>query len=251
MSFFLRSKAVFLRIIDRRFQMIKKILSIVLPVSLFLLCFSLSLSAYLTYRRDYLSVPVASHQLSQRNEVTSEDFTWIKVPKAILSEDVFLDEEDILGKYIRLSYSLAKGSLFYKGALEQEIKDLSLTLLKSGEVSYDLYTSEVKINTGNLGVGLNVDLYLTIKTNEHTVSDLLIENCRIIGLFDTQGKAIKSYDYETRIAIVSIAVEKDYVSLINKALMAGSLNVLYKDNSYDTDIRSRLNEEAQVLIYLQ
>ena len=230
--------------------MMKKILSICIPA--FLLCLSLffSLRAYLLYRDNYVTVPIASHQLSQRTQLKKEDLQLVSVPKAFLNEDVCTDENEVLGKFVRLSYSVPKGSLIYKGALEEDIRDLSVSLLKDGEVSYDIYVSEVKINTGNLGVGLNVDLYLTIKTSEKTISDLLVEDCRIVGLYDTQGKLIKAYDTDARVAVVSLAVEKDYVPYINKALMIGTVNVLCKDSGYDSFRRSKLNEEAEVLIYL-
>ena len=102
-----------------------------------------------------------------------------------------------------------------------------------------------------LGIGICVDLYLTIRTGEKTISDLLIGQCRIIGLFDSQGHPIRPFDTEAKVSIVSIAVMKEYVSLINKSLAIGSINVLPSDSCYDSDSLSRLNEEAEVLEFLQ
>ena len=48
-----------------------------------------------------------------------------------------------------------------------------------------------------------------------------------------------------------IAVEKLHVSILNKALMAGNLSVFMGDESYRSDQRAKLNEEAEVLSYLQ
>ena len=231
--------------------MIKKILSIFIPVLIAVLSLSLSLISYLRYREIYVQVPVASHQLYQRSLLSKEDLSYIEVPKAFIQEDVLIDEDEILGQYVKLSYTVPKGSLIYKGALEKEIGDLALTLLQYGEVSYDLYTGEVKVNTGNLNVGNNVDIYLTIKTNEKTLSDVLLEDCRVIGLYDSQGRQIRSYETDARIAIVSIAVEKSHVNLLNKALMVGSVSVLMSDGTYEVNARAKANEEAEVFSYLQ
>ena len=231
--------------------MLKKILFISIPVIIVSLCLFFSISAYLTYRDDFIKVPVASHQLFQRSRLEEKDLEWIDVHKSYLSEDVLYEKEDILGKYVKLSYSVPKGSLIYKGALEEDIRDLSVSLLKKGEINYDLYTGEVKINTGNLSVNMYVDIYLSIKDYDKTVSDLLISGCRITGLFDSQGRAVKSYDNDARIAIVTIAVEKEDVSLLNQAMMIGTVTVLSGADSYDMDQRALINQDSKVLSYLQ
>lgn len=232
-------------------MMIKKILIIAIPALLILLSLFFSISAYLNYRDNYVSIPVASHNLMQRTLIEENDLTYVNVPKAYLNDDVYTKNADIIGKFVKLSYSLPKGSLIYKASLEKEIKDLSTTLLLEGEVNYDIYTGEVKINAGSLGVNMYVDIYLTIKNNEVTISDLLLEGCRITGLYDNQGRQIMSYDTDSRVMIVSLAVQRDAVNLLNKALMIGNISVLSNSESYDPNNRCRLNEESAVLQYLQ
>ena len=60
-----------------------------------------------------------------------------------------------------------------------------------------------------------------------------------------------AYEADQRIAIVSIALRKELVSILNQAMMMGSISVLPSDESYDTDRYSTLNEDSRVLIYLQ
>ena len=62
---------------------------------------------------------------------------------------------------------------------------------------------------------------------------------------------IKAYEADQRIAIVTIALRKELVSILNQAMMMGSISVLLSDESYDTDRYSTLNEDSRVLIYLQ
>lgn len=231
--------------------MIKKILMIVIPAAIASVCLFFSLKAYRKYSDDYIKTYVASHKISQRTQITENDLKEIEVPKEYLSEDVYKNKDSILGKYVRLSYSIPKGSLFYKTALESDIKDLAFTLLQKGQASYDIYVSEIKVNTGNLNTGMYVDLYLTINTNEKPVSDLLLEYCRIIGLYDINGKQILNYDNDSRVGIVSLAVDRNDVSILNKALAVGEIRMVAGSGTYDTGLRSRLNQESQLFDYLQ
>ncbi len=231
--------------------MIKKMLMIAIPVVLGSLCLFFSLDAWLRFRNEYVEVPVAAHRLFQRTRITEEDLTKVRIHKSVLNDDLYPDEEEIIGKYVKLSFSIPKGSFIWKGALESDIGDLSVSLLREGEVNYDLYVSEVKINTGGLDVGMNVDIYLSVKGNEGNVSDLLLSGCRITGLFDPQGREVMPYEGDRRVWLVSVAVMKEQVPLLNEALMAGTLSVLSGSDSYDPDARSILNEDSRVLIYLE
>ena len=126
------------------------------------------------------------------------------------------------------------------------------TLLRKGEVNYDLYASEVKINSGGLSVDMYVDLYLTINNNnDKPLSDLLIKDCRITGLYDSQGKRIMNYDNETKAYIVTLAIQEEQVNILNKALMVGNISAIVNSETYDIDRYSVLNAQAEIIEYVQ
>ena len=236
----------------RRFQMVKKILKIAIPLILIGAGLFFSISAYLTYREEYVEVYVASHNLSQRTKIEMQDLELKKLPKQYLSPDIYTDSEDIIGKYVKLSCLIPKGAFFYKGFLQDNVKDLSHTLLREGEVNYDIYTGEVKVNAGSLDVGMYVDLYLSLgNAHEKPESGLLMENCRITGLFDSQGRMIQSYDNDSRVVIISLAVLKDDVSYLNKALMIGNVSVIVNSTTYAVNSSSHLIRDSEVFMYLQ
>lgn len=232
--------------------MVKKLILIFIPVAIISSCLYFSITAYLNYRENYVEVYVASHNIFQRKCIDEKDLELRVIPYQYLSNDIYVEKDEMLGKYVKLSYSIPKGSFIYKTALEDDIKDLSHTLLKDGEVNYDIYTSEVKVNPRSLGLGMYVDLYLTIGNNrEKPISGVLIENARITGLYDNQGMAIGDYDNESRISIISIAINKDYVTFLNKALLVGNINVIVNNNTYELDKKCILHEESEVFMYLQ
>ncbi|MBR4461736.1 MAG: hypothetical protein IKS51_04070 [Erysipelotrichaceae bacterium] len=231
--------------------MIKKILIIFSIVLLLSFSLFLSVKTYLEYRQDYVDVCVASHQISQRTQLSDKDIEIIRLPKQILNEDVLNDPEMIKGNYVKLSYSIPKGSLFYKTALESDIRDLANTLLMKGQVNYDLYTAEVKINSGSIATDMYVDLYLTVTRNDKPISDLLIRDCRITGLYDSNDRQILNYDLDSKVQIISLAIDEDEVSIINKALKVGELSVIVSNKAYQNAVYSTLNRDSAVLEYLE
>ena len=231
--------------------MIKKILIIIATTLVLLVGLFFGVKWYTKYTIGYQKVYVASHQLYQRTCINESDLLEVEVPKDYLKDDVLIDINDIKGKYVKLSYSIPKGSLIYKGAVEDDIKDLANTLLNVGEVNYDIYTSDVKVNTANLSRNMYVDLYLTINNKERPVSDLLIKNARVTGLYDSNNSPIPDYDNETRVYIISLAVSCDAVNIINKALSIGSINFVVNNGTYDFENSCMINYDSVLFQYLQ
>lgn len=227
----------------------KIIITVLLIVSIIADCF-LAIKMYKDYVDNMVEVCVASHQISQRTLISQEDLEKIMVPKSVISEDMYFDEDDVIGKYCKLSYSIPKGSFIYKTSLENDIKDLAHTLLKQGEVNYDIYTNDIKINTANLSKNMNLDLYLTISNKDVLCSDLLISNCRITGMYDNNNKPILDYDGNSKVHIITIAINEDYVNVLNKAKMIGEINSCVSNNAY-IDSVSILNADSDLMMYLQ
>ncbi|MBQ0035643.1 MAG: hypothetical protein KBT35_01860 [Firmicutes bacterium] len=217
-------------------------------VSICILC----IGAYFIYDRIFslTSVYVASHNLSQRSLIKEDDLLEIKIPKLYVREDFYDNKDDIVGKYVKLSYSIPKGSYIYKSAIEDDFVDIAYSLLNKDEVSYDIYCNEVKINPGSLAKNMNLDIYLTIKNKEEVVSDLLISNLRIIGFYDIEGNLIKDYDKGTRVHIVEVAVNKDDVPLLNKAMVLGDIRVVVTSDTYYNNSGTLVNENSKLFTYI-
>ena len=231
--------------------MVKKILIIICSTLLVITGIFFGIRWYTKYAIGYTKAYVATHQISQRSLITIDDLQEVEVPKDYLKDDVYLNKEDIIGKYVKLSYSIPKGSLIYKTAIEEDISDLANTLLKEGEVNYDIYTSDVKINTANITKNMYVDMYLTIDTRDKPISDLLISNARVTGLYDSNNKPILEYDKESRVQIVSFAIRKEDVNVLNKAQVIGKINCVVNNNAYDMRLVSSLNNKSSLFEYFE
>ena len=94
------------------------------------------------------------------------------------------------------------------------------------------------------------DLYLTISNKDNLISDLLLSNARIIGFYDQNGKEILDYDKQTRVYIVSIAVNKEDVAILNKALVIGEIRAVVGEKTYDTNLRAAQNASSEIYTLL-
>ena len=205
---------------------------------------------YCEKRLEMRETYIAGYDLSNRVCISENEIKKVRVPSAYLDENVINDKEEILGKYVKINSFIPKGSFFYKTAIEtpENMKDNIDSQLSEGEVSYDIYLSDIKVNQAYLVKGMYVDVYLTIN-KERVLSDLLINNLKIIGLYDVYHNEIRDYDHDVILESITLAVPKESVAYLNKATVVGELNITVGENTYE-DVGSVLNKEAAIFRYL-
>ena len=226
----------------------KKKIIIVLSV------FVLFVGGVLLYCRrelELVKVPVASYSLGKRALVDETTYKLISVPKRYLNSDVVLDSEELNNKCVRIDGFVPKGSFFYKSVLDDigSIDDKLTYDLRDDEVAFDININDLKVNQAYLKEGMYVDIYLTI-SKDRVLSDLLITNVRIIGLYDLNHKKILDFDNNAVLQNITLALPNDAVSYVNKALAIGTLNAVIGKDCYQ-DVGSSLNVESVVFNYLR
>ena len=226
----------------------KKKIIIVLSV------FVLFVGGVLLYCRrelELVKVPVASYSLGKRTLVDETTYKLISVPKRYLNSEVVLDSEELNNKCVRIDGFVPKGSFFYKSVLDDvgSIDDKLTYDLREDEVAFDININDLKVNQAYLKEGMYVDIYLTI-SKDRVLSDLLINNVRIIGLYDLNHKKILDFDNNAVLQNITLALPNDAVSYVNKALAIGTLNAVIGKDCYQ-DVGSSLNVESVVFNYLR
>ncbi len=206
---------------------------------------------YCHNKLELTSVYVAKYSLNNRTCISENEIDKVKVPKSYLNENVILNKEEIIDKYVKINTMIPKGSFFYVDALEEyeNIKDKLNNQLLEDEVNFDLNATSINANQAYLTKGMYVDLYLTIDKNNKVLSDLLINNVRIIGLYDINHQEIKDYDNKTILQSICLAVPKDTISYLYKAQVVGQLSVVVGNNGYQ-NVKSILNKDSDIFEYL-
>ncbi len=229
----------------------KKNLIVTFLVILFVLSSLLLSFIYVRRKLELVKVPVSTYSLSKRTIIDESTYELIEVPKSFLDEEVITNSDYLLNKCVKIDYSIPKGSFFYKSALDDigNIKDNLSYELAEDEVAYDINANDLNANQAYLKEGMYVDVYLTIN-KEQVISDLLINNLRIIGLYDLNHKSILDYDDGAILQNICLAVPSYTVPYLNKALALGKLNIVVGKECYE-DVPSHLNEESTIFNYLR
>lgn len=229
----------------------KKGLALFIVILLSILCLILGIILYIDSKLEMTNVFIAKYTLTNRTLISEDEIKEISVPKKYLNEEVLLSKEDILGKYVKINTSIPKGSFFYDDALDtyEEIKDKLNTDLLDNEVSFDISANHIKANQAYLNKGMYVDIYLTI-SKDKVLSDLLINNIKIIGLYDSNKREIKDYDRDSLLSSICFAVPKDALPYLNKAEVLGELSIVVGNNTY-SKTKSVLNKNSELFTYLK
>ena len=230
---------------------VKRSLFIIIGILFSLVVLFISLYFYFDYRLGMKEVAIAKYSLKNRTLISEEEIEIVKVPKAYLNEEVLISKEDIIGKYVKINTLVPKGSFFYKGALDEfeNVKDKLNSELFKDEVNFDISVNNIKVNQAYLTKGMYVDIYLTINT-DRVLSDLLINNVRIIGLYDISHQEIKDYDKGSFLQDISLAVNKEALPYLNKAEVIGELSIVVSNDSYK-NVDSKLNKKSAIFTYLE
>lgn len=223
---------------------------IIISIITLLLFFAATLF-YCRKELELVKVPVASYSLGKRTLIDNTTFKEVLVPKRYLNNEVILDKELLSGKCVRIDGFVPKGSFFYESVLDDvsNIDDKLTYDLKDDEVAYDINANDLKANQAYLKEGMYVDVYLTV-SKDRVLSDLLINNVKIIGLYDLNHKKILSFDNNAVLQNITLALPSEAVSYLNKAQAIGSLNIVIGKDCYE-DVGSQLNSNSMVFNYLR
>lgn len=229
----------------------KKALRVLIGTVACVLLFTIGIFLYCDSKLHMQEVVVSKYSLSNRSQITEDEIEVIKVPSSYLSSEILTTKEEVLGKYVSIDTKIPKGSFFYKSALENydSIKDKLNSELNENEVNFDLDVNNANINQAYLTKGMYVDLYLTINKDNKVDSDLLINNVKIIGLYDNKHQEIMDYDKSTILQSVCLAVPKESITYLYKAQVVGEISVVVGNNSYN-NLDSVLNSNSSIFEYL-
>lgn len=228
----------------------QKTLALSIIVLLGIVALILGIIFYCNSKLKMTTVYITKYTLPNRTLISDDELEEVKVPLAYLSDEVILNKEDIIGKYVKINTSIPKGSFFYKESLDdyELIKDNLNSDLLAGEVAFDISANHIKANQAYLNKGIYVDVYLTI-SKDRVISDLLINNVKVIGLYDASRQEIKDYDKDSLLSSICLAVPSEVLPILNKAEVLGELSLVIGNNTYQK-VESILNKDSELFDYL-
>ena len=99
---------------------------------------------------DLIKVPFANKTIYSHYMINEEDIEWREIPKNYIDENILINKDDVIGKYVSLDSKIAQGSLFYDDYLieKEEVDALPGLLLKEQQIAFPLSMNLLK-SSGN------------------------------------------------------------------------------------------------------
>lgn len=220
----------------------------------FIICLVLSfvigrLSIIQNYK--LIDIPCASRLLNSRELIKNKDIEYIKVSSNMINDNIILNDSEIIGKYVGSNCAINKGSFFFENEIEEisSMNDSSYFEIKKNETIYELFVKNTEVNLAHINNNMYVDLYLTIEKPE-IVSDLLVSGVKICGLYNNEYEDITmNNDKRNSLSIISLIVNNDMVSILNKAQLYGKISIIPPSNPYE-ERKMFINKKGEILNYI-
>lgn len=217
--------------------MIKKqnILFVGVVICICLISYGISI-IYINHELELIEVYVANDNLVARTQIDQDSIKLIKIPKAYLSDQVVLNKNDIVGKYVKLNTSIPEGSLVYESSIERldDTIDKPALLLKVNQAVFALDVNMSSTAGNTIQAGSKIDIYGTIKNNRETIVDLLFKQVRVLSIKDKNGNEV---DIKTNQVpkIMLIAVDQEEIPILTKVIAVGDITITPTSEFFSED----------------
>lgn len=180
-----------------------------------------------------VTVPYATDQIESRKEIVASNVGLIKVPKALLTDNVIREVKDVVGKYANYNTIIPKGSLFYRSQIVEwkDMPDSAWADIDDGFTVVSLPVSGFTMFSNAIYPGAVIDLYYQT-FDEKLVYGKLIENIKVIAVKDKNGKHMYDRNVaQSGASAIIFSVNEDLNILLRKALYLGGKIVPVLRNS--------------------
>lgn len=179
---------------------------------------------------DPIQIPIAKENIQPREKVTADKVDVIDVPSVAVTENVYQNKKDVIGKYANVNSVIPKGSMFYGETLidKRDLPDSSFTKVKKGEVVYNFPVTMASTYGNSIMPENKIDIYM--KAVEDATGKImvgkLVENIKVLAVKDAQGRHVFENTNENRApAFLIFGVPDSINNLLRKASYLSIINV--------------------------
>lgn len=177
-----------------------------------------------------VKIPVAAEKIQPRTKITSEMVEVVDIPAVAVTENVYQNKNNVVGKYANVNAVIPKGSMFYEGVIvkKEELPDSSFTEVEEGDVVYNLSVTTETTYGNSIFPGNKIDIYMKAvddATGKIMVGKL-IKNIEVLAVKDRQGRHVFEDTEANRTpATLIFGVEPDINILLRKASYLSNVGV--------------------------
>ncbi len=200
---------------------------------------------------DLIKVPFANKTIYSHYIINEEDIEWREIPKNYIDENILINKDDIIGKYVSLDSKIAQGSLFYDDYLieKEAIDALPGLLLKEHQIAFPLSMNLLKSSGNTIQMNQKVDIYVTHtdKSTKVTTIDKLLMNVRVIGVKDRNGLNMDDEKASNVPSLIILAINEEYLNMLQLASEIADISIYAPRVDYASDEESILYKESKIL----
>ncbi len=206
----------------KRFITNKNVITII-GVILILVILYFGYSSSIKSKTNPVSVPVASHEIGSKTEITASDVVYKQVAQSMLDANVIRNSRDVIGKYTNINVTVPEGSPFYNAWLT-DAKNIPGNWIESlnhekGELGYYMSVS-VESTLGNSVLpDTYIDIYMKAQDESgRPMFGKLLKNVKVLVVHDGMGRDIFRQASEVGSpSKIGFAVSPDVYILLHKA----------------------------------
>ncbi len=160
-------------------------------------------------------IPITNKYLKEGKEITKEDLMFVEIPNTILSENIYIDEIDIVGKVVDYGNSLAEGSLIYRDLIKEksEVKNAGYFDLEEEELAVTLEVDKANTYANSIREGHNIDLYFSgtgieaIDNQEKIIYGELVKQTKVLAIYNDSLESDGYKEGSTTYLVVALSYE--------------------------------------------
>ena len=187
-----------------------------------------------------IDVPMAVRDLQAREEITEESFVTVKVAASMITENVIINKNDLIGKYVNYNTFVPEGGMFYRSAVVtwKEMPDSAWADIQEGYTIFSLPVDSKTTYGNSIYPNDKIDLYYQNSMNGKIFLAPLIEGIEVLAVKDSNGAHIFKKSSEQRNAAALIfALPDEMYSVITRAsfISGGTIIPVPRNASYNPD----------------
>lgn len=194
-----------------------------------------------------VEVIVVSETLGPRSMIESKHVSVISMPKNTVPTNVFLDESDVVGKFVSFDASLYRGMFFFVDAIESidTVNDAPLLRLKEGQVAVSIGVDVLKSIGNTLLPGQYVDLVHTfVIRNGNPIVDTIFNDVRVLAIKDRYGLDMSDSKSQKVPHVILLAINHSDANDFYLALRKGQMDLVPLPSGRFVENESTINKES-------
>lgn len=194
-----------------------------------------------------INVPIAKETLTARTEITKDMIRTVKVAQSMITENVVLNEDYLVGKFVNYNTFIPEGGLFYTNAVVEwsQMPDSAWSTLEEGYTITSLAVDSQTTYGNSIFPGDKIDLYYQNSMDGKMFLGPIVKAIEVLAVKDENGSHIfKKGSEQQQAQALIFAVPDETFSFLERAsyITGGDIIPIPRNANYNAETALEENE---------